>query len=106
MQRLELVLQRHAVGIRIQAAGQQTDEVDQSPDAAAHTGAAGQHDLDDAVLGIAQIEVVDADAADEEGQQNGYQLGLLAVVGSSGSGSGGKATAGADSRAGLRSNRI
>ena len=55
----ELVLQGDAGGVHVEGAGQQTDEVDQRPDGAADTGADGENDLDDAVLVIAQIEVVD-----------------------------------------------
>ena len=60
--------------------GQQTDEVDQSPDAAADAGAQGQNDLQDTILAVAQVEIVDTDTAQEEAQQSCNQLGLLLAV--------------------------
>ena len=95
----EILLQLDAVCIGVQGAGQQTDQVDQSPDAAANAGAAGQDDLDDAVLVVAQVEIVDAEAAQEEGQQSSDQLGLLLTAGSSAVD--GEAAGGADGCTGL-----
>lgn len=102
---LEILLQFNTVAIDVDRAGEQTDEVDQSPDAAADAGAAGQNDLDDTVSVVAQIEIVNTNATQEEAQQNSSQLGLLVNHGLARYRAGqSKAAVGAD--AGTRNNLI
>lgn len=73
----ELLIQLDTVGIGVQGAGEQADEINKCPDAATDGGAAGQDDLDDAIFGVTQVEIVNTEVAQKEGQQDGDQLRLL-----------------------------
>ena len=73
----ELLIQLDTVGIGVQGAGEQADEINKCPDAATDDGAAGQDDLDDSIFGVTQVEIVNTEVAQKEGQQDGDQLRLL-----------------------------
>ena len=59
-----LVLERNAIGILIDAAGEDHNTLDQAPDGA-NAKAEAQADLGNALAGVAQIEIVDTKAAEK-----------------------------------------
>lgn len=72
----EFLLKRNAVCIFVKRTCEKSDEVHKCPNASAHTGAHGKYYLDDAVLSVAEVEIVDTESAEEESEENSRQLGL------------------------------
>ena len=78
--RIHLISQGVAIGVLIDIAAEDQDAFDEAPDRS-NTATEAQQNLRDALAGVAQIEIMDAQATQQDAQQTGYQLALGIGVG-------------------------
>lgn len=80
-----LLLQRYALAVHIDPAGEDHDALDKPPDGgydgSQAAGDDGDDQLDDGLCDIAQIKVMYTQAPKEDAQEPGHQLGLLLALG-------------------------
>ena len=76
-----LLGERHPVGVGVHVADEDHDPLDEAPDAEQAAGDDAGDDLDDALLGVAQVEAVDAEAAEQDAEDAGHHLLLRLPAG-------------------------